>query len=165
MKKDCLYHAKKGDVSIIEGSKLMFLRKQTLRDVTVGEFFYGDKDGKRKYVAIQDGAKAYRAVSVAGIDEKSGQLTAFQMRKVDYVWRVRGVTFITPEHLAEFADMEIREDETDSGTTVYDVYEQFEGDSEFHETFDTREDAEGYVRQYRVKKYLEARGKQKGAAK
>lgn len=42
-------------------------------------------------------------------------------------------------------DYEIREDRLDNGTAVYDVYEQYDGDSEWVEEFLSRVEAEAFV--------------------
>ena len=42
----------------------------------------------------------------------------------------------------EVIDYEIREDLDDNGNPIFDVYEQYVGDSEFVEAFQSREDAE-----------------------
>lgn len=42
-------------------------------------------------------------------------------------------------------DYEIREDRLDDGSAVYDVYEQYDGDSEWLEEFSSRADAEAFV--------------------
>jgi hypothetical protein len=42
-------------------------------------------------------------------------------------------------------DYEIREDRLDDGSEVFDVYEQYEGDSEWIKEFSSRVDAEAFV--------------------
>jgi hypothetical protein len=42
-------------------------------------------------------------------------------------------------------DYEIREDRLDNGSAVFDVYEQYDGDSEWLEEFSSRADAEAFV--------------------
>ena len=154
MSKSCVYKAKKGDVFINEGHKVLFLRQQTLRDVYVGEFLYGDAEGKEKYCVIDNG-KGVSRVSLIGINENTGKIDEMKFPKNGKFWRIRGVCFADYEDTKNVCDLEIREDRDDDGGYVYDVYEQLDGDSEFLEAFCDRKSAEQFADDYRVRKWVE----------
>lgn len=152
MAKDCLYHAKKGDIPVVEGHCIYYLREQTLRGIMSGEAFY--KDGMDKFYALKDDVKGDSCVYAVGYDPEIRKVKRFTFSKSDKFLRVKGVRCFTEKELEDVADLEIRTDITDSGSNVFDVYLQLEGDSEFLETFETIDDAEKYVRNYRMTKFL-----------
>ena len=152
MAKDCLYHAKKGDVPVVEGNCIFYLREHTLRGIVSGEAFY--KNGKDKYIAIEGDKKGESYIRAVGYDPEIKKVNQFYFHKTDKFLRVKGVRCFTENELEDVADLEIRTRITDSGSNVFDVYLQLDGDSEFLDTFETIEDAEKYVRNYRMTKFL-----------
>lgn len=162
MNTSVMYKPRKGDVMVIDGAHIMYLRNETLRKAYCGEVFYLDKDGKEQFVVCDEYKQGDKTVKCAG--KRLARITLFHISARQKVWRIVGSMFLTDSDLADACDLEIREDKTDAEDkvfpkTVFDVYEQFKGDSEFLETFETREDAERYCRKYRVQKWLENNNK------
>ena len=162
MNKKVMYKPRKGDVLVVDGNHVMYLRNETLRTAFCGEVFFRDNGGKEQFVVCDEYANGDKTVKCAGKVLERVEIVYFSARQK--VWRIAGSAFLTDADLADVCDLEIRKDKADAEDevfpkTVFDVYERFNGNSKLLETFDTRKEAEQYCRRCRVQKWLERNAK------
>lgn len=152
MAKDCLYHAKKGDVPVVDGHIINYLRKQTLRGIMAGETFY-DED-YNKFIAINGDTKGNPYISAAGIDHEKRKVAKFDFAKSHKFLRVRGVRCFTEDEVTAVASFEIRSG--NHGFEVYRLDKTADGEKKCHiNDCQTRKEAEEFCRTYRMRKFLE----------
>lgn len=163
MNKNVLYKPHKGDVRVIDGNHVMYLRNKTLRGAFSGEYFYADSEARERLVVCNDYVEGEKTVKCASARNGLVGLEFVPIRKK--VWRVAGSMFVSDLDIKNVGGVEIRERKAKSedevfARKVYEVVgEALNGEGKFVRTFITREDAEKYCHGYRVRKWLKVNDK------
>lgn len=163
MSNKCLYKPLKGDVRVVDGNHVMYLRNKTLRGAFSGEYFYADDKASERLVVCNDYVEGEKFVKCASAKNGLVGLEFVPIRKK--VWRVAGSMFVSDLDLKTVGGVEIRERKAKSedevfAKKVYEVVgEDLNGAGKFVRMFNAREDAEKYCHGYRVRKWLKMNDK------
>lgn len=158
MSNKCLYKPHKGDVRVIDGNHVLYLRNKTLRGAFSGEYFYADEKARERLVVCNDYVEGEKSVKCASARNGVVGLEFVPIRMK--VWRVAGSMFVSDFDIGDVGGVEIRECKAKSEDEVFPkkvyevVGEDLNGAGKFVRMFITREDAEKYCRGYRIRKWL-----------